>query len=118
MYRSIVYRSIAVLAVSAWATSARASDRPLWASIIASNVADLVSSKIALGRPGTMEANPIMRGNRLYVVKSGMTTVEILLIHHQWTHGHKRAAVINTIILSTVNGAITVHNLRQGRLEP
>jgi hypothetical protein len=92
------------------ASTAHAQERSLLASIVAGNVADIASTRIALGSGNAVEGNPLMRGSRLYVVKGAGTAFEVYMVHRMWSTGHKRSAIITTIALTAANGFIAAHN--------
>jgi len=83
--------------------------------IVAANMADPVSTHIALSRPGTYEANPLLPNQAaMWSLKAGASAVEIYGVHRAWTTGHKRAAVVTTLIIVAANGWVAAHNLQQG----
>jgi hypothetical protein len=107
---------LTVAFVALVAAHATASDKPLLISIAVANTLDMVSTHIALQRPNTAEGNALMAHRATALgLKSGITALEMAVIHRAWTTGHKRAAIVGAVALTAMNGVITVSNARVGR---
>ena len=99
-----------------WAQTAPLSaPKDAYAAIIGGNLADYVSTEIALQRPGTREANPLgQTGPRRIALKSIGTTVQLLMVRALGTRSPRTARVVGWtagICLTSV----AAHNLQQGR---
>lgn len=101
-----------ILAVSLLlATPAFAQSGPI-AAAIAGNVADLVSTEIALSRGGAREANPVMQGTAQRIaLKAGTTALTVWAIKKLAPQHPKTAAVLGYTV-GAVMGGLAVNNVR------
>lgn len=89
---------------------------PRWLALIAGNGLDALSTEIALKRPGTYEANPLMRGGpagRLGI-KAGATIGSGLLLD-LLAKSHPKVADVIGFGAGGTAGALGVRNLKQGK---
>jgi len=93
------------------ATPAFAQTGPITA-VIAGNVADLVSTEIALSRGGVHEVNPLMQTTaRRVAAKAGATAFTVWAVKRIAPKSPKVAAVVG-YSLGAVMGGIAVRNYR------
>lgn len=84
--------------------------------LLAANVADPLSTEVALRRPNTYEANPLLVDPvARWVLKGTSAAVEVVAVRRLWRSDHRRAAVVLTFCVVAGNGLLAAHNLRQGR---
>lgn len=107
---------IVALTLLGLASVAHADDKPLLLSMAAVHVFDIASTKLALRNPHLVESNPLMRSSvGLFALKGGLAACQLVVVHRMWTSGHKRAAVITALGVTTAYGVIGSHNLRVGK---
>lgn len=90
----------------------QAEESALHTWLIAANIADIVSTQVALQQPGIVETNPLVRTVGLYPMKVGATAAEIYLVHKMWASGQRKSAIIATCIIVGINVGLTYNNLR------
>ncbi len=76
--------------------------------VIGASAADLVTSEIALSRPGTTEANPLGPSTAARVAMKVAGTAAILVVSHKVNH--KAARVLKVVAFLAWSGA-AVHNM-------
>jgi hypothetical protein len=108
MQRSVVVRGPASDRLRAWRGDA--------ALVTAGQLADIVSTEIALARPGAREANPLLanRGVRIpaKLAMAGGISLGCYALRRHGRHGTARALSIASFV---VGAAAAVHNARVGR---
>jgi hypothetical protein len=93
------------------------SDVPWLSMVVAGNVADIVTTRMALSSGNAIEANPIMRGNTALLLKSAGTALEVLVIHQTWKAGRRKTAIMAAVGLTVANGFIAAHNFHVSRVQ-
>ena len=87
-----------------------------YAAIVVGNLADYVSTEIALQRPGTREANPLgQTGPRRIVLKSVGTTAQLLMVRAFGKRSPRTARVVGWTAGIFLTSVAAAHNLQQGR---
>ena len=105
--------SVVLLVLMTLSSSAFAADKTemsLMAAVAAGNVADLVTTHIALGSNHGVEGNPLMSGPQMNAVKALATAGQMYLVHKLWSAGHKRAALITAMSIGVGYGVLATHN--------
>jgi len=107
-------RALITAAMLALASEASAQKGPI-TSVIAGNVADMISTEMALQRPGTREANPIMGDTmqQRLIVKSIGTAAQVWAVKVLHRKNPKAAKIVGYSIGAAL-GSIAVWNLQQG----
>lgn len=92
---------------------------PRWVALIGSNLADAVTTTIALRRPNVYEANPLMgpiakKPVLLWSLKGGIGVFEAWVLDKTTRKLRGRCGVANwaTAVLSGANVALTISNYR------
>ena len=114
--RAIVLVLVLLLPAPTWAQTAPLSaPKDAYVAIVWGNLADYVSTEIALQRPGTYEMNPLGQtpANRI-VLKSVGTTAQLLVVRYMGRRNPKTARVVGWTAGAFLTG-IAAHNMQQGR---
>jgi hypothetical protein len=86
------------------------SDRPILGAIIMAHGLDLVSTAVAT-HAGAREGNPLMaEPARAIALKAGACALQLAIVHHLWTSGHRRAAIVAGISITGAYGYIGARN--------
>jgi hypothetical protein len=99
-----------VLFTGTHAFAADKTETSLMAAIAAGNLADLVTTHLALGSGHGVESNPVMSGPQMTAVKAMATVGQMYLVHKLWSGGHKRTALLTVISIGATYGVIAAHN--------
>lgn len=84
--------------------------------VVTSGVADLVTTEVALRRPGVVEGNPAMREPAARVALKGAAVAGVLgMTRHLEKHGHRRASKVFRILTVVGWSGVALHNVRAGR---
>lgn len=104
--------SVAVLLVALLPWSAAAQYGPV-SALVAGQVADYVSTEIALQRGGVREANPLMQSPAARAaLKAGSTALGVWAVR-RIAPRHPKVAAVFGYTVGAAMGALAVSNLRQ-----
>lgn len=81
------------------------------------SIADAASTLAALGRSGTREGNPLLRGGtaELLALKGAGTAALLYAMHALEKHDHPKAAKVLGYAAGGAFGAAAAHNMTQGK---
>jgi hypothetical protein len=105
--------SVVLLVLFTLSSPAFAADKTelsLMAAVVSGNLADVVTTHIALGSGHGVESNPVANGPQMNTVKALATVGQMYLVHKLWSTGHKRAALITGMSIGVGYGVLATHN--------
>jgi hypothetical protein len=103
--------TLVLLTILLLATPTYAGDKPLLGIVIGANVADLVTTEMARASGNGVEANPLLRNQKVFWgIKAATTTVEVMVVHQLWTRNHKGAATALAVLIGGLHGWVSQHN--------
>lgn len=89
-----------------------------YAAVAGGNAADLVSTRIALGREGAREGNPMLANSGaagMTAAKAGSAALVMLIMRQLAKSGHPTAAKALGYGTGVGLGAVAAHNMTQGK---
>lgn len=89
-----------------------------YAAVAGGNAADLVSTRIALGRSGAREGNPMLANSSaagMTAAKAGSAALVMLIMRQLAKSGHPTAAKALGYGTGAGLGAVAAHNMTQGK---
>ena len=101
---------LVLFTLSTRAFAADKTEMSLMSAIAVGNLADLVTTHLALGSGHGVEGNAIMSGPQMNAVKAAATVGQMYLVHKLWSAGHKRTALLTAISIGATYGVLATHN--------
>jgi hypothetical protein len=89
-----------------------------YAAVAGGNAADLISTRIALGREGAREGNPLLANSNaagMTAAKAGSAALVMLIMRQLAKSGHPTAAKALGYGTGVGLGAVAAHNMTQGK---
>jgi hypothetical protein len=88
-----------------------------YAALAGGSLADGISTVAALKRPGTVEANPLLKGGtaEMAAVKGGSTAALLWAMRELVKNGHPKVAKAIGYGGGAVLGGLAAHNMTQGK---